>query len=78
MDHTPDSDEARAIREQSAENIQAVDRGIRASYSSASVADILPIAARDLAAIGVNLSDADLSAYAQAVADGSDFEFTLP
>jgi hypothetical protein len=77
MDHTPNEPDA-AAHDQLEENIKAVDEGIRASYSAASVEDILPVASRDLAAIGVNLPDETLAAYAQSVADGTDFEFTLP
>jgi hypothetical protein len=69
MDSTPN--------EQELANVKAVDEGIRASYSAAAVDDILPVASRDLAAIGVNLPDDVLTAYAQSVADGTDFEFPL-
>ena len=62
---------------QLAQNIAIVDRELRDSYSAADIDEIKPIAARDFASIGHELSDADLQAYAEAVADGQDFEFTL-
>jgi hypothetical protein len=61
--------------EQLAQNIALVDREIRDSYSAASVEDIRPIASRDFASIGLELPDDQLEAYAQAVADGSEYEF---
>jgi hypothetical protein len=67
-----------ALAQQAGDRIKGVDRKLRATPLVGQPVDqIKAQAASALGAIGVTLPDAQLTAYAQSIADGDDFEFQL-
>lgn len=74
----PDDAGMRAIYEELAARVRAVDAKLRAiPLLGQPVDEIKAQAASALATIGVTLPDAELTSYAQSISDGKDFKFNL-
>jgi hypothetical protein len=75
---TPDPEEGtHAAFEEVAQKIDQVDQGVRRDAGGSTAEDVEALAGQRFGAIGVQLPEADLQRYAQAVAAGEPFEFKL-
>ena len=58
-------------------SLQTVDVSLRKSLSGSDPSAVVEEARRSFSSAGVEMSDEDLHAYAQSVADRTDFEYVL-